>query len=85
LYLTANDFVRMLRESKNNNVSFAMHPWKLGTNKNESRFALARWDNQGSMLDPSFIDCSSEKNVSLLPHNSLVLVRRMLVCYPRIL
>ncbi|GJN36137.1 hypothetical protein PR202_gb24976 [Eleusine coracana subsp. coracana] len=69
-YSTANNFVRMLRESENNEVPFTMPSWKSGTSSKESRFAFARQDNQGSMLDLSVRNCGSEKNFSLLSQNS---------------
>ncbi|KAK3140804.1 hypothetical protein QOZ80_5AG0406040 [Eleusine coracana subsp. coracana] len=69
-YSTANNFVRMLRESENNEVPFTMPSWKSGTSSKESRFAFARQENQGSMSDSSVRNCGSEKNFSLLSQNS---------------
>ncbi|GJM88216.1 hypothetical protein PR202_ga04254 [Eleusine coracana subsp. coracana] len=69
-YSTANNFVRMLRESENNDVHFTMPSWKSGTSSKESRFAFARQDNQGSMSDSFLRNCGSEKNFSLLSQNS---------------
>jgi hypothetical protein len=46
-----------------------MPPWKSGTSSNESRFAFARPDNQGSATDSSLRKCGSEKNFSLLSQN----------------
>ncbi|AQK56730.1 RNA binding (RRM/RBD/RNP motifs) family protein, partial [Zea mays] len=71
-YSTANNFVRMLRESENNDVHFAVPSWKSGTGNKESRFSFARQDNQGNLLDSSLRNCGTgtEQNFSLLPQNS---------------
>ncbi|XP_062181951.1 uncharacterized protein LOC133886231 isoform X2 [Phragmites australis] len=69
-YSTANNFVRMLRESENNDVPFTVPSWKSGTSSKESRFSFARQDNQGNFLDLSFRNCGSEQNFSLLSQNS---------------
>ncbi|WVZ54997.1 hypothetical protein U9M48_005718 [Paspalum notatum var. saurae] len=71
-YSTANNFVRMLRESENNNnnASFTAPSWKSGTGSKESRFSFARHDNQGNILDSSLRNCGAEQNFSLLPQNS---------------
>ena len=71
-YSTANNFVRMLRESENNDVHFTAPSWKSGTGSKESRFSFARQDNQGNLLDSSLRNCGTgtEQNLSLLPQNS---------------
>ncbi|KAJ1273658.1 hypothetical protein BS78_05G001600 [Paspalum vaginatum] len=69
-YSTANNFVRMLRESENNNVPFTAPSWKSGTGSKESRFSFARQDNQGNVLDSSLRNCGMEQNFSLLSQNS---------------
>nr|AVY91757.1 MOT2 transcription factor [Saccharum hybrid cultivar SP80-3280] len=71
-YSTANNFVRMLRESENNDVHFTAPSWKSGTGSKESRFSFARQDNQGNLLDSSLRNCGTgtEQNFSLLPQNS---------------
>ncbi|XP_062203694.1 uncharacterized protein LOC133905908 [Phragmites australis] len=69
-YSTANNFVRMLRESESNDAPFTAPSWKSGTSSKESRFSFARQDNQGNFLDPSFRNCGSEQNFSLLSQNS---------------
>jgi CCR4-NOT transcription complex subunit 4 len=53
-----------------NDVPFTMPSWKSGTSNNESRFAFARQDNQGSMSDSSLRNRDSEKNFNLLFQNS---------------
>ncbi|XP_062201919.1 uncharacterized protein LOC133904428 [Phragmites australis] len=69
-YSTANNFVRMLRESENNDVPFTVPSWKSGTSSKESRFSFARQDNQGNFLDSSFRNCGHQQNFSLLSQNS---------------
>ena len=71
-YSTANNFVRMLRESENNDVHFTAPSWKSVTGSKESRFSFARQDNQGNLLDSSLRNCGTvtEQNFSLLPQNS---------------
>ncbi|WVZ87925.1 hypothetical protein U9M48_034508 [Paspalum notatum var. saurae] len=69
-YSTANNFVRMLRESENNNAPFTVPSWKSGSRSKESRFSFARQDSQGNLLDSSLGNCVTEQNFSLLPHNS---------------
>uniref|UniRef100_A0A0A9DXP2 RNA binding protein n=1 Tax=Arundo donax TaxID=35708 RepID=A0A0A9DXP2_ARUDO len=69
-YSTANNFVRMLRESEYNDVPFTVPSWKSGTSSKESRFSFARQDNQGNFLDSSLRNCGSEQNFSLLSQNS---------------
>jgi CCR4-NOT transcription complex subunit 4 len=71
-YSTANNFVRMLRESENNDVQCTAPSWKSGTGSKQSRFSFARQDNQGNLLDSSLRNCGigTEQNFSLLPQNS---------------
>ncbi|KAK8451523.1 hypothetical protein SEVIR_6G225600v4 [Setaria viridis] len=69
-YSTANNFVRMLRESENNDASFAMSSWRSGSGSKESRFSFARQDNQGNILESSLRNTGSEQNFSLLPQIS---------------
>ncbi|CAL5001009.1 unnamed protein product [Urochloa decumbens] len=69
-YSTANNFVRMLRESENNDVTFTMPSWRSGSGSKESRFSFARQDNQGNFLESSLRNSGSEQNVSLLPQIS---------------
>ncbi|ONM41911.1 RNA binding (RRM/RBD/RNP motifs) family protein [Zea mays] len=71
-YSTANNFARMLRESKNNDVHCIAPSWKSGTGIKESRFSFARQDNQGNLFDSSLRNCGTgtEQNFSLLPQNS---------------
>lgn len=69
-YSTANNFVRMLRESENNDGPFTVPSWQSGSGSKESRFSFARQDNQGNFLDSSLRNCGTEQNSSLLPHNS---------------
>lgn len=68
-YSAANDFVRMLRESENDDVRSTVPSWKSGSSSKESRFSFARQDNQGN-LDSSLRNCGSDKNFSLLPQTS---------------
>jgi len=65
----ANNFVRMLRESENNDVPSTVPSWKSGSGSRESRFSFARQDNQGH-LDSSLRNCASDQNFSLLPQIS---------------
>ncbi|KAG2585150.1 hypothetical protein PVAP13_6KG375000 [Panicum virgatum] len=65
----ANNFLRMLRESENNDVPFTMPSWKSGSGSRESRFSFARQDSQGN-LDSSLRNCASDQNFSLLPQIS---------------
>ncbi|CAL5013677.1 unnamed protein product [Urochloa decumbens] len=69
-YSTANNFVRMLRESENNDVPFTMPSWRSGSGSKESRFSFARQDNQGNFLESSLRNSGSEQNISLLPQIS---------------
>jgi CCR4-NOT transcription complex subunit 4 len=68
-YSTTNDYVKLLRDSESIDGPLVMPPWKSGTSSNESRFAFARPDNQGSATDSSLRKCGSEKNFSLLSQN----------------
>ena len=68
-FLPANNFLRMLRESENNDVPSTMPSWKSGSGSRESRFSFARQDNQGH-LDSSLRNCASDQNFSLLPQIS---------------
>ncbi|OEL34177.1 hypothetical protein BAE44_0004804, partial [Dichanthelium oligosanthes] len=68
-YAAANNFVRMLRASENNDVPFTVPSWKSGSGSKESRFSFARQDNQGN-LDSSLRNCGSDQNFSLLPQIS---------------
>ncbi|KAK8451516.1 hypothetical protein SEVIR_6G225500v4 [Setaria viridis] len=68
-FSSANSFVRMLRESENNDVPFTLPSWKSGSGSRESRFSFARQDNQGN-LDSSLRNCGSDQNFSLLPQIS---------------
>ncbi|RLM60213.1 putative GPI-anchored protein PB15E9.01c [Panicum miliaceum] len=65
----ANNFLRMLRESENNDVPFTAPSWKSGSGSRESRFSFARQDNQGNS-DSSLRNCASDQNFSLLPQIS---------------
>ncbi|KAL6875666.1 hypothetical protein ACP4OV_013179 [Aristida adscensionis] len=69
-YSTANNFVRMLRESESNDVPYTVPSLKSGTSSKESRFSFARQDNQANFLESSFRNCGSEQNLSLLSQNS---------------
>ncbi|PUZ52311.1 hypothetical protein GQ55_6G260100 [Panicum hallii var. hallii] len=68
-FLPANNFLRMLRESENNDVPFTAPSWKSGSGSRESRFSFARQDNQGNS-DSSLRNCASDQNFSLLPQIS---------------
>ncbi|CAO2207350.1 unnamed protein product [Urochloa humidicola] len=69
-FSSANNFVRMLRESENNDVPFTVPSWKSsGSGSRESRFSFARQDNQGN-IDSSLRNCGSNQNYSLLPQIS---------------
>ncbi|KAL6905965.1 hypothetical protein ACP4OV_003566 [Aristida adscensionis] len=68
-YSAANNFVRMLRESENNDLPYTVPSWKSGISSKESRFSFARQDNQSSFPDSSFRNCGSEQNFSLLSHS----------------
>ncbi|KAL6630599.1 hypothetical protein ACP70R_028450 [Stipagrostis hirtigluma subsp. patula] len=68
-YSAANNFVRMLRESENNDTPYTVSSWKSGINSKESRFSFARQDNQANFLDSSFRNCGSEPNFSLLSNS----------------
>jgi CCR4-NOT transcription complex subunit 4 len=68
-FLPANNFLRMLRESENNDVPFTAPSWKSGSGSRVSRFSFARQDNQGN-LDSSLRNCASDQNFSLLPQIS---------------
>ncbi|KAG2585143.1 hypothetical protein PVAP13_6KG373500 [Panicum virgatum] len=68
-FLPANNFLRMLRESENNDVPFTVPSWKSGSGSRESRFSFARQDSQGN-LDSSLRNCASDQNFSLLPQIS---------------
>jgi CCR4-NOT transcription complex subunit 4 len=61
-FSSANSFVRMLRESENNDATFTVPSWKSGSGSRESRFSFARQDNQGN--------CGSDQNFSLLSQTS---------------
>jgi CCR4-NOT transcription complex subunit 4 len=61
-FSSANSFVRMLRESENNDVTLTVPSWRSGSGSRESRFSFARQDNQGN--------CGSDQNFSLLSQTS---------------
>jgi CCR4-NOT transcription complex subunit 4 len=67
---TANNFVRMLSESENNDVPFTMPSWRSGSGSKESRFSFARQDNQGNFLESSLRNSGKEQNFGLLPQIS---------------
>jgi len=69
-YSTANNFVRMLSESENNDVPFTMPSWRSGSGSKESRFSFARQDNQGNFLESSLRNSGNEQNFGLLPQIS---------------
>jgi len=69
-YSTANNFVRMLSESENNDVPFTMPSWRSGSGSKESRFSFARQDNQGNFLESSIRNSGNEQNFGLLPQIS---------------
>ncbi|XP_039816663.1 uncharacterized protein LOC120679197 isoform X2 [Panicum virgatum] len=56
----ANNFLRMLRESENNDVPFTVPSWKSGSGSRESRFSFARQDSQGN-LDSSLRNYASDQ------------------------
>ncbi|KAG2580112.1 hypothetical protein PVAP13_6NG317300 [Panicum virgatum] len=64
-YSTANNFVRMLSESENNDVPFTMPSWRSGSGSKESRFSFARQDNQGNFLESSIRNSGNEQNFGL--------------------
>ncbi|CAO2162664.1 unnamed protein product [Urochloa humidicola] len=69
-FSSANNFVRMLRESENNDEPFTVPSWKSsGSGSRQSRFSFARQDNQGNM-DSSLRSCDSNQNYGLLPQIS---------------
>ena len=69
-YSTANNFVRMLSKSENNDVPFTMPSWRSGSGSKESRFSFARQDNQGNFLESSIRNSGNEQNFGLLPQIS---------------